>query len=202
MNQSMTVLEELSKGQGTLHMPLEPAITVAISETLTQSHWVQKGWVEMMPTQIKNRLAQVRARLLDFALKLQDELGETKEDDVKEPASNTDISAMFHGAVFGDNTTVVIGNRNTTNVKNTVKKGDFDSLAKLLQDKGVADADIAELQTAVQTDGALTDPKAGFGQGVKASMTKMLDKAVDASWQIELGVAGGLLTEALKANNF
>jgi hypothetical protein len=26
----------------------------------------------------------------------------------------------------------------------------------------------------------------------------MLDKAVDASWQIELGIAGNLLTDALK----
>ncbi|MPM59927.1 hypothetical protein SDC9_106773 [bioreactor metagenome] len=202
MNQSMTVLEELSKGQGTLYLPLEPAITVAISEALTEGNWVQKGWVELLPTQIKNGLAQVRARLLDFALKLQDELGETKESEVKEVALKTDISAMFHGAVFGDNTTVVIGNQNTTSVKNTVKKGDFDSLAKLLRDKGVVDADIAELQTAVQIDGALADPKAGFGHGVKAWMTKMLGKAVDASWQIELGVAGGLLTEALKAYYF
>lgn len=202
MNQSMTVLEELSKGRGTLHMPLEPAITVAISEALAQGHWVQKGWVELMPAQIKNGLAQVRARLLDFALKLQDELGEAMEGDVKEAAAKTDISAMFHGAVFGDNTTVVIGNHNATSVKNTVKKGDFDSLVKVLRDKGVADADIAELQTAVQNDGALADPKAGFGHGVRAWMTKMLSKAVDASWQIELGVAGGLLTEALKAYYF
>lgn len=202
MNQSMTVLEELSKGQGTLRMPLEPAITVAINEALTQGHWVQKGWVELMPTQIKNGLAQVRARLLDFALKLQDELGETKEGDVKEAASKSDISALFHGAVFGDNTTVVIGNHNTTSMKNAVKKGDFDSLAKLLLDNGLADADIAELQNAIQSDGALTDPKAGFGQGVKAWMAKMLSKAVDASWQIELSVAGGLLTEALKAYYF
>jgi hypothetical protein len=121
---------------------------------------------------------------------------------VKEAASKADISAMFHGAVFGDNTTVVISNQNTTTVKNTVKKGDFESLSRLLQDNGVADADIAALQTAVHTDGALTDPKAGFGQGVKAWMTKMLGKAVDASWQIELGIAGGLLTEALKAYYF
>jgi hypothetical protein len=202
MNQSMTVLEELSKGQGTLRMPLEPAITIAIGEALAQGHWVQKGWVEMVPTQIKNGLAQVRARLLDFALKLQDELGEIREDDVKEAMSKADISAMFHGAVFGDNATVIIGNHNTMTVKNTVKKGDFESLIRLLQDNGVADADIVALQTAIHTDGTLTDPKAAFGQGVKAWMTKMLGKAVDASWQIELGIAGGLLTEALKAYYF
>jgi hypothetical protein len=30
----------------------------------------------------------------------------------------------------------------------------------------------------------------------------MLQKAVDASWQMELGVTGGVLTEALKAQYF
>jgi AbiTii len=202
MREAMSVLEDFSKGTGHLQMPLEPAVTLAIGEALAEGHFVQKAWVEMQPSQIKNGLAKVRARLLDFALKLQDELGETKEDQVKEAASKTDVSAMFHGAVFGDHTTVVIGNHNTTTVKNTVKKGDFDSLAKLLQDKGVAGSDIAELDAAIRADGTLIDPKAGFGKSVKTWMTKMLGKAVDASWQIELGIAGNLLTDALKAFYF
>ena len=54
MSQSMTVLEELSKGQGTLQMPLEPAITAAISEALTQGHWVQKGWARHLARNLQH----------------------------------------------------------------------------------------------------------------------------------------------------
>jgi hypothetical protein len=38
-----------------------------------------------------------------------------------------------------------------------------------------------------------------FGPRVREWIKKMISKAVDASWQIELGVAGNLLTDALKA---
>lgn len=201
LRQSMAVLQEMAGG-GTLRGPLEPRITAKIGETLSDGYWVQRGWVEITQAQVKNGLAQVRARLLDFMLKLQDQLGEAKEEDVKDAASKTDVTAMFQGAVFGSNNTFVIGSQNVAHVKITVKKGDFDSLAKQLRESGVSEPDISELHTAVKADGELVDPKAGFGQGVRAWIGRMMGKVADASWQIELGVAGNLLTDALKAYYF
>lgn len=203
LREAMSVLQEMAVGKpgSSLHMPLSPEIGTQIDKAM-DGYWVQKCWVEMQPWQIKNGITQVRSRLLDFALNLRDKIGGVEEKEVKEVAAKTDVPGMFHGAVFGDNTTVVIGNNNSVKAQN-IKKGDFDSLAKLLVAKGVSEGDVGTLKAAIVADeGKLDVATKSFGPAVRAWMSKMLAKAVDASWQIELGVAGGLLTEALKAYYF
>lgn len=59
----------------------------------------------MQPLQIKNGISQVRSRLLDFTLNLRDKIGGAEEKEVKAVAAKNDVPGMFHGAVFGDNTT-------------------------------------------------------------------------------------------------
>jgi hypothetical protein len=157
----------------------------------------------MEPTQIMHGLTEIRSRLLDFVLGLQETLGDVNDSEVKEVAKNIDAPAMFQHTVFGDNTTIMVGNQNVTTIKNLVKTGDFDSLATALKSTGIGDQDVSELQTAIDHDkGAIDVAKKQFGPAVKGWMSKMMQKAIDASWQIELGVAAGLLTEALKAYYF
>ena len=202
LREAMSVLQDMASGKpgGSLHMPLSPEIGAQIDKGM-DGYWVQKCWVEMQPLQIKNGISQVRSRLLDFALNLRDKIGGAEEKEVKALAAATDVPGMFHGAVFGDNATVVVGNENKIKVNN--QKGDFDALAKLLATKGVSQHDVAELKTAVASDEGKVDiANKSFGPAVKGWIGKMMQKAVNASWQIELGVAGGLLTEALKAYYF
>lgn len=202
MREAMSVLQEMASGTpgSSLHMPLSPEIGVEIGKAM-DGYWVQKCWVQMQPLQIKNGISQVRSRLLDFALNLRDKVGGVEEEEVKAMAAATDVPGMFHGAVFGDNATVVIGNENKFKINN--QKGDFDALAKLLTTKGVSEHDVAELKTAIVADEGRVDVvNKSFGPAVKGWVAKMMGKAVEASWQIELGVAGGLLTEALKAYYF
>lgn len=203
LRESMSVLQEMAivTTPGTsLHMPLSPEIGAHIGNGITGG-WVQKCWVEMQPLQIKNGISQVRSRLLDFALNLRDKIGGAEEKEVKAVAAASDVAGMFHGAVFGDNTTFVIGNDNEIKVNN--RKGDFGALAKLLTDKGVTSKDVADLKIAVAEDEGKVDATSkSFGPAVKGWISKMMTQAVETSWQIELGVAGGLLTEALKAYYF
>jgi hypothetical protein len=202
LREAMSVLQDMARGKpgGSLHMPLSPEIGAQIDKGM-DGYWVQKCWVEMQPLQIKNGISQVRSRLLDFALNLRDKIGGVEEKEVKALAAATDVPGMFHGAVFGDNATVVVGNENRIKVNN--QKGDFDALATLLATKGVSEHDVAELKTAVASDEGKVDiENKSFGPAVKGWISKMMEKAVNASWQIELGVAGGLLTEGLKAYYF
>lgn len=202
LRQAMSVLQDMASGEPgrSLHMPLSPEIGAQIDEGL-EGCWVQKCWVEMQPLQIKNGISQVRSRLLDFALNLRDKIGDVEEKEVKALAAANDVPGMFHGAVFGDNATVVVGNENRIKVSN--QKGDFDALVKLLAAKGVSEHDVAELKTAVGSDEGKVDiANKSFGPAVKGWIVKMMEKAVNASWQIELSVAGGLLTEALRAYYF
>jgi hypothetical protein len=202
LREAMSVLQQMAGGNrdSSLLMPLSPEIGVQIDRAMN-GYWVQKCWVEMQPLQIKNGISQVRSRLLDFTLNLRDKIGNVEEKEVKAMAAATDVPGMFHGAVFGDNATVVIGNENKIKINN--QKGDFEALAKLLTGKGVSEHDVTELKAAVVADeGKLDSANKTFGPAVKGWISKMMQKAVEASWQIELGVAGGLLTEALKAYYF
>lgn len=203
MRESINVLEQFTSNPSRhLKMPLGPEYYSSLSEALDDA-WVQKAWLQIEPTQIMQGLTEIRSRLLDFVLSLQERLGNVDDKEAMELTKGFDAPAMFQHAVFGDNNTIVVGNQNTTTIKNTVKKGDFDSLASLLRVNGVADDDINALKTAINHD---TDSvelgKKQFGNSVKAWMVKMMEKAIDTSWKIELGVAGGLLTEALKAYYF
>ena len=198
LRQAMSVLEHMAtpKTGTSLHMPLSPEIGAQIDKGM-DGYWVQKCWVEMQPLQIKNGITQVRSRLLDFALNLRDKIGNAEEKEVKEMAQKNDVPGLFHGAVFGDNAVVVIGDNNHTKISNSVKKGDFESLASILEKGKVEKVDIIELKEAIAADG---EPIQGqYGERVRAWIGKMTGKAIDGSWNIGIGAAGTLIAEGLKA---
>ena len=202
LRESIRVLEQYAAQGAALRNPLPADLYQILGKTL-QNAWVERAWIQMEATQVMNPLIEVRSRLLDFVLSLQGELDNVEDDGVKEASASIDVPAMFHHLVMGDNATLVVGNSNITTITNSVVKGDFSSLAAELRKNGVEQSDIADLQVAVTQDTTLVDLETKtFGPAVKSWMSKMMGKAIDASWQIELGVAGGLLTEALKAFYF
>jgi hypothetical protein len=203
LRESIHVLEEFSKKpNGHLSYAIQPEFYGAIGEVL-DGGWIERAWVQIEITQVMNSLIEVRSRLLDFVLGLQDELGDVQEENMKEAAKHIDADGLFSRSVFGNNTTIQIGSYNTQKVHISVTKGDFDSLSRELTKHGVAPADVSALQEAIgQDDGAIEHNQSNVGPAVKGWMATMLQKAIDTSWQIELNVAAGLLTEALKAYYF
>ena len=202
LREAMSVLQgmAIAKTNSSLRIPLSPEIGAEIDQGLS-GYYVQKCWLEMHPTQVQHAISQVRSRLLDFALNLRDKIGVADDQEVKAVVATTDISKMFHGAVFGDNATVVVGNENK--VKVSIRRGDVNELARLLIDKGVSDSDVAELKTAITDDEGKVDVATkSFGPNVKTWISRMMGKVVESSWQIELGIAGNLLTDALKGYYF
>lgn len=198
MRDSIRVLEDYARAKHTLGVPLAPELNQYFSKGLTAGHWVERAMIQLEPTQVLHSVTEIRTRLLSFILELQDNLGDTSESDMKEQGKKLDASAIFQNAVIGDNATFVIGNHNITNLKHSIQKGDFSSLAQALKSHGVGEAEITELQQAIASDGN-TAPSSETGPAVRSWTKTMLGKVVDASWNIELGVAAGVLTEALKA---
>lgn len=199
------VLEQFAANRkGALTMPISSSFKQTFGDTLIKNGHLESMWSQIELSQINGLLIEVRTKLLDFILELRSQLGDNVSSaDVKKAGEKIDVAGMFQGAMIGDGATFVLGDHNTTNIKNNIKKGNFESLAAELKKQGVEQADIAVLQTAITQDkGAAELKEKKFGPAVKGWMSKMMGKAIDASWQIELGVAGGLLTEALKAFYF
>jgi hypothetical protein len=204
MRQSINVLEHFAnEPKKHLTMPLGPEFYGPIGEAFEEGAWVQKAWIQMEPTQVMHGLTEVRSRLLDFVLGLQDKLGDVLEQDVKEAAKGIDAQGMFQNAVFGDNVTIQFGSHNVQKVQINIKKGDFSTLAAELKRHGVEEDDIATLQGAIEQDkGAVELEQGKFGPAVKGWMSRMMDKAINTAWNVEIAVAGGLIVEALKAYYF
>ena len=199
MRESIHVLEEFAaKPKGHLIHPIAPELYAKLGEGL-DGVWVERAWVQMEPTQIMNVLIEVRSRLLDFILNLRGELGNAGETDMKEAAKDIDAEGIFAKAVFGNHTTIQIGSNNIQNVTNHIKKGDFNSLAKELEKHGVEKEDLTELQIAINKDPAIEPGQTKLGPAVEGWKKRMWGKVVDTSWNVETGIAAGLLTDGLKA---
>lgn len=91
---------------------------------------IERAWAETPLADVRNILTQVRSRLLDFLLELRDSVGDAdKPDEVRQRASEVDTSGMFNNAIFGPNTTIVVGNN--SNIEATQINSTADMVAEV-----------------------------------------------------------------------
>lgn len=200
--QSLAVLEQFaSNPDGQIATPIPMECNYLLGKSLANGIQIQRAWCQISAADVIQILVQVRSRLLDFVLGLQDQLGTNASDeDVVSKRESIDASSLFNNAIFGDNATIVVGNHNQQNISNSIICGDFASLASELRRGGVSDVDVLALERALGEDkGATEHHQKKFGPAVRAWLHRMLGKAVETSWQVELGVASSLLANALQA---
>lgn len=205
LRQSLAVLQQYTSNPEAVlrsNIPLE--YNGLLGKTLSEGFHIEQAWTTIPCSQFVQAVTEVRSRLLDFVLNLQSTLGNDVSDgQMKDAVASIDAKGLFNNAVFGDGATIVLGNQNAVTSTLTVHKGNFASLERLLKENGVADRDVAELKSAIASDAGSPELAQGrVGPQVNGWLKGMLAKAVDAAWQIELGVAGGLLTNALQAYYF
>lgn len=202
MHESLAVLEKLvEKPGGHLQVSIPMEANGLLGRGLSNGYIIQQAWCDIGQASVAKIFVQVRSRLLDFVLGLQDKLGDNvSEQEIKQKADSFDAPSLFNNAIFGNNTTIVVGANNKQQVTNITVKGDFHSLAEKLRQHGIKEPDISSLELAIKNDHEapeLIEKK--FGPSVRVWLQGMLSKAVDSSWQIELGVAGSLLATALQS---
>lgn len=203
MDQSLAILEKyVENNDGHLQSPIPMEANGLLGKGLANSYRIERAWCEIQIADVSQIIIQVRSRLLDFVLELNEKLpGDLNEEQVKDRTDHFDAANLFNHTIFGDNTTIVVGSSNTQSVTNSNIKGDFESLSNLLKDNGVQEEDIQSLETAIRNDqDEVNVQEKSYGPAVKGWLQTMLSKAVDTSWQIELGTASSLLATAL--NNF
>ena len=205
MSQSLAVLEKMAGGGGGKSKRMKADLPMEanglLSKGLANGFMIQRAWCEFSAASMEQIFVQVRSRLLDFVLGLKDQLGEhTADEEIRERTIAIDAPGLFKSAIFGNNTTIIVGSNNKQQVKNVNLVGNFDAMAELLRKHGVTEPDLENLAQAISKDRNAPEIKEQhFGPAIKGWMQKMLGKAVDTSWQIELGIAGNLISDVLKA---
>ena len=197
MYQSLAVLEKYAaETDSILATPIPLEANHILGKNLSRGTVIQRAWSQIQTSSIVQIVTEVRSRLLDFVLKVQAEL---PEDPSTEEKRSIDTRTLFQNSMFGDNATVIIGDKNKTEIVNLHLKGNLDALTHELKKYDVSDEDIEKLKSAIEEDAdKVNDNKKEFGPSVKSWLQNMLHKAVEASWQIELGMAGTVLSDALK----
>lgn len=200
MRDSLAVLEKLVEKRGNLTASIPMEANSLLGHGLANGYVIQQAWCQIGHASVAQIFVQVRSRLLDFVLGLRDQLGDNaSEQDIKQQAGSLNAPSLFNNAIFGNNATIVLGAHNRQQVTNIAVKGDFHVLADELRQHGIKEAEISALEQAIKTDdGAPEIIEKKFGPSVRAWLQGMLSKAVDTSWQIELGVASSLLATALQ----
>ena len=155
-----------------------------------------EAWKALVKGQLDGILDQVRNRLLDFLLELQQIRPEVvdSENAIRGVPSDT-VTHLFQTVIHGGQNIVATG----TNVeqKSTQRVGvdDKASLMAYLESAGIERQSLAELDNALRQDG--TRPKREIGEHVKSWIGKMVVKAIDGTWKVTLNAAPRLLQEAL-----
>ncbi len=191
-----SLVELLQADDSFLIVPLDPEQSALLMG-------LQDSNVKLEPTrtigrnQVAGILDAVRTTILEWALKLEADgvSGEgmvfSSEEKAKAQAS---IRIENFQGILGD----VSHSTVTQNQTMDIQKGDFEGLRKCLADEGVSPRDIEALEAAIKVD---PPPSSGnqFGKTVSSWIGNMLAKAASGSWQIGVGAAGSLLSNAISA---
>jgi len=201
LTQSVAVLESYARDESDLQVTIPPELYPSLSKGLSGGYHVENAWGKHSAGAILQAITEIRSRLLDFVLELSERIPEElTENEMKEKSKEIGTSELFRNAVFGDNATIVVGNSNIQNIRNTIAKNDFEALAAELRKYHVKEEEITSLREALDADyGAPEHNEENFGKNVLNWISAMLAKATNAAWNINLGIASNLLTEALKA---
>jgi hypothetical protein len=104
--------------------------------------------------------------------------------------TNINISGDFQG-VMGD----VTNSNLAQNFSINIEQGNFESLRQFLIENNLGEEDILELEEAIKADPAPDDKK--LGENVGGWIGKMTTKAATGAWEVGVGVAASLLTQAI-----
>ncbi|OFW02455.1 MAG: hypothetical protein A3G20_07250, partial [Acidobacteria bacterium RIFCSPLOWO2_12_FULL_59_11] len=104
MPQSLAVLEKLVEGKtGHLETSIPMEANGVLGQRLANGFMIQRAWSQIGKADVAQIFVQVRSRLLDFVLSLQDQLGENVSDqEIMQRTDSLDASSLFNNAIFGN----------------------------------------------------------------------------------------------------
>lgn len=198
LTDSIAVISEYSK-RDDLQITIAPEYYPLLSKGLSNGYQVETAWGMTSSGVMTQVLTEVNSRLLGFVLELSEKFpSEMDTEEMRSRAKEVGVSDLFNNAVFGDNTTIVVGDSNTQNVRNSINRNDIHSLVEVLKQNKVSDADINALKLAIEKDQDTEEVKTGqFGKEVSSWMGTMVSKAASTVWDIKVGAAGSLLATAI-----
>jgi AbiTii len=162
-------------------------------ETFIEGHVLLKAWQEVPIGVIAGMLDTIRTRVLNMALELKSEIGESDADlkKVKQDSAEAEkVSSIVLTQIFGGTVYMAAGQQNV-NVQN-IAVGNWEDLKKALGSHGIVPDELDKLSQDIQQDGK------ALGTRVKAWISRNAAKVFDRGLQVGTSVGTTILTEYLK----
>ena len=199
LTESIAVIEQWSKKDNDLAIVIAPEFYGHLKKGIDSSFEIERAWGKCSVGAMLQVVVEVRTRLLEIALQVSDRIPqEPKTEMIKQVSQEVAVSEIFRNAVFGSNTTIIVGGGTIQNVSNSVLVNDMDSLLAALRKQGIAEGDLTTLQESILNDSESEEVKARqIGPRVKGWIAGMVKKAAEGAWSIGLGAAGAILSAAI-----
>ena len=205
--QSISVLESYVKDENrkSIQISIPPEFLGYITKVYQDmgNHYfsIYSAWKQLDIGSVRNIISEVRNTLVDLILKLEEEYGfEIKMEEliIRKQEVNQTIQNVMNQTIInnGDGSVINTGSDNSINAEIRINKQNFQELRKQLEANNVPTIEIDELESIIAEKPDLE--KNLFGPKVNNWIKKMLEKALDGSWQIGIGSAGTILAELLK----
>lgn len=201
VSESIAVVAEWAKRDTDLAIVIAPEYFGHLKKGIDRSFEIERAWGKHSVGGMLQVVTEVRSRLLELALQVSDRIPQDpKPESIKKVAQEVAVSEIFRNAVFGSNTTIVVGNGSIQGVTNNIGVNDLASLMSALRAQGVKDSDLEGLQQAIGTDRESPEVKEKkLGPAVRHWIAGMVSTAASGAWEIGIATAGGVLAAAIGA---
>jgi AbiTii len=157
-----------------------------------EGHALHMAYQEVSLGAIAGLLDTIRTRVLNMALDIKTEIGES-DADLKKVESNSEkaekVNHIVINHIYGG--TVFVGDQQNINTSN-IAVGSWQDLSNALLTAGIQEKDIGELSQAIEQDGRT------FGTRVKDWISRNATKVFDKGLQVGTSVGTTVLTEYIK----
>jgi len=145
---------------------------------------------------LKTALNAIRNKLLDFMIALETEFGLEAKIEMLQSNRNK-VTTIMNTTINnnGDGNLINTGDKASINNNVSIEKGNKDLLKKALMDNHVSEKEIDELLQIVDVEPPTSENN--FGVKVNKWIYDMMGKAMDGTWKIGIGAAGGILAKAI-----
>lgn len=175
--------------------PPEAVVLARDHVRMTSRFVLVHAWRPFSKAQMEGILDQVRNRLLDFLLQLEQIDPEVMNSEAAIRAVSGDkVQNTFYTTILGGQNIVATGT-DFRQVVTQVKTNDQNSLLDHLRSLGCPEDALEDLQTALAQDGER--PREQLGDAVKSWIGRMTVKAIEGAWKVGLDIAPSLLKEEL-----
>lgn len=155
------------------------------------------AWKHINVSSLENILDQVRNRLLDFILELQDIDSEILvSNDAIKSIPQEKVNNIFNYTIYGNSNVVASGSGITQTIHQQINHGDFEALKKYLESLKIEQNDINSLEEIIDDD---DHEDYSFGEKVKSWVGQMTYKAIEGVWKMSVETAPQLLNQAIKS---